>query len=371
MRMHARSLLLIGVMVSVAGWAIAQGPGPKVAAGCYYGSIFVGQTIDASWGPDDCNSGAPANRTYDYHLFSAAAGQRVTATLSYANPALSPASIAIKTLDGLVLGFGSGPSPIAVSETLPASGYYVVLVQSVTPFGYGDYSLSLKAEAAAGGCALGACLNDGRFQVTATWKKSDGSTGAAMPAMFTSDTGYFWFFDDSNVELVIKVLDARGVNGKFWVFASGLTNVGVDIIVIDTATGIAKTYQNPVGSAFQPIQDTSGFAAPAHDANVQGVWDGTVRMASGAEEAMTLTLSQGGNSVTGTAALQGGGGVATLVGSVSGQTLSFTVTDTSDSCTSRFSGSGIVDGTGTRISGAFGGGDCLGASSGTFTAARR
>jgi hypothetical protein len=258
-----------------------------------------------------------------------------------------------------------------VSETLPASGYYVVLVQSVAPFGYGDYSLSLKAEAAAGGCAMGACLNDGRFQVTATWTKSGGATGAATPSMFTSDTGYFWFFSDSNVELVIKVLDARGVNGQFWVFASGLTNVGVDIVVLDTATGVAKTYRNPVGTAFRPIQDTSGFAPPAQNANVEGVWDGTVQLASGAAEAITLTLRQTGTSVSGTASLQAGAGVATLVGSVSGPTLTFTVTDTSDSCTSRFSGSGIVDGSGRSVSGAFAGGDCVGADSGTFTAARR
>ena len=369
MRMRVRSILLLGVMIGVAGWAIAQAPAPKIAPGCYYGTIFFGQTVDETWSPGDCNSGPPGNRAYDYHLFSGAAGQRVTATLTYTNPALNPASVAIKTLDGAVIGSGSGSSPIAVTETLPASGYYVILVQSVTPFGYGDYVLSLKAEAAGGGCAMGACLNDGRFQVTATWKKPDGSTGAATPAMFTNDTGYFWFFSDSNVELVIKVLGP--VNGKFWVFASGLTNVGVDIVVLDTATGIAKTYQNPVGTAFQPIQDTSGFAPPAQNVNVQGVWDGTVRMASGAEEAITLTLNQTGTSVSGTASLQAGAGSAALVGSVSGQTLTFTVTDSSDSCTSRFSGSGIVDGSGRSVSGAFAGGDCVGADSGTFTALRR
>ena len=323
--------------------------------------------MDESWSQGDCNSGAAqGNRVYDYHLFSGAAGQRVTATLSYTNPALSPASIAIKTLDGAVLGSGSGASPIAVSETLPASGYYVILIQSVTPFGYGDYSLSLRAVAAAGGCALGACLNDGRFQVTATWKKSDGSTGAATPAMFTNDTGYFWFFSNSNVELVIKVLGP--VNGKFWVFASGLTNVGVDIVVLDTATGIAKTYENPVGTAFQPIQDTTGFAPPAQNVNVQGAWDGAIHIGSDTDQAITLTLTQSGTAVTGTTTVQGD--PIPLVGSVSGQTFAFTVAEAGN-CPSSFSGSGIVDGTGTHMSGALAGGDCIGASSGTFTVTRR
>lgn len=370
MRTLVRSLLLLGVMLAIAGWVVAQAPDPKVAPGCQYGTLFFGQTIDESWSPSDCNSGAPGNRVYDYHLFSGAAGQQVTATLTYTDGALSPASIAIKTLDGAVLASSSGVSPVGVTETLPASGYYVILVQSVTPFGYGDYSLSLKAAGTAGGCALGLCLNDGRFQVTATWKKSDGSTGAATPAMFTSDTGYFWFFEDSNVELVVKVLDARGINGQFWVFASGLTNVGVDIVVLDTATGIAKTYRNPLGTAFQPIQDTSGFAPPAQNVNVQGVWDGTVHIAPGSDEHMTLTLTQSGTSVSGTTLVEGAPG-GNLVGSVSGQTLTFTITGSSGECPSSFSGSGIVEGTGRQMSGAFAGGDCIGASSGTFAATRR
>ena len=76
----------------------------------------------------------------------------------------------------------------------------------------------------------------------------------------TADTGYFWFFSDSNVEMVLKVLDACSLNERFWVFAGGLTNVQVDITVLDTATGAAKTYHNPQGAAFQPIQDTSAFS---------------------------------------------------------------------------------------------------------------
>jgi hypothetical protein len=33
-----------------------------------------------------------------------------------------------------------------------------------------------------------------------------------------ADTGYFWFFEDTNVELVVKVLDGRAINGHTWVF---------------------------------------------------------------------------------------------------------------------------------------------------------
>jgi hypothetical protein len=77
----------------------------------------------------------------------------------------------------------------------------------------------------------------------------------------TSDTGSFWFFSPTNVETVVKVLDGCGVDSSFWVFAGGLTNVDVVMTVTDTQTGAVRTYTNPQGSAFLPIQDTAAFAA--------------------------------------------------------------------------------------------------------------
>ena len=75
----------------------------------------------------------------------------------------------------------------------------------------------------------------------------------------TSDTGYLWFFSSANVEVVIKVIDGCGLNGHYWVFAGGLTNVAATITVTDMQTGAVKTYTNPQNTAFLPIQDTSAF----------------------------------------------------------------------------------------------------------------
>jgi len=75
----------------------------------------------------------------------------------------------------------------------------------------------------------------------------------------TSDTGQFWFFSSQNVEMVVKVLNGCGFNQRYWVFAGGLTNVQTVVTVRDTRTGISKTYTNPQGTAFQPVQDTSAF----------------------------------------------------------------------------------------------------------------
>jgi hypothetical protein len=108
----------------------------------------------------------------------------------------------------------------------------------------------------------GLCLGNSRFWVTADWATTTSSGhGTAVP--LTPDTGYFWFFGSSNVEMVVKALDGCGITGHKWVFAGGLTNVHVTMTVTDLQTGASKavkTYINPQGTAFQPIQDTGAFA---------------------------------------------------------------------------------------------------------------
>ena len=83
---------------------------------------------------------------------------------------------------------------------------------------------------------------------------------SAPPSLSPPDSGYFWFFDPSNVEIVTKVVRGCGINAHYWVFASGLTNTGVTLNYIDLASGVQQTYRSAAGTAFQPIQDTSAFA---------------------------------------------------------------------------------------------------------------
>ena len=102
------------------------------------------------------------------------------------------------------------------------------------------------------------CLNNGRFRVEVTWDTgSNSGPGTAVP--LTNDTGFFWFFDEDNVELVVKALNACGVNGHYWVFASGLTNVRTVLTVVDTQTGQPQVYVNPQETPFVPVQDNLAF----------------------------------------------------------------------------------------------------------------
>lgn len=111
-------------------------------------------------------------------------------------------------------------------------------------------------------CPTGAlCLQDGRFQVSTTWHVPGGASGAGQPAGLTGETGYFSFFDGDNVELVVKVLDGCATaQSAHWVFAAGLTNVEVELSVLDTASGQTRVYTNPQGVPFEAILDTSAFA---------------------------------------------------------------------------------------------------------------
>ena len=140
-----------------------------------------------------------------------------------------------------------------------SAGVFNVTLWATNSYG-GDFTTQLIT---VGGCVSDAttiCLNDGRFGVTASWRTNDGSSGQATAFPLTLDAGYFWFFSPENVEVVVKVLDACDTSFRaYWVFAAGLTNAEVTLTVTDTATEEVRTYTNPRGVPFTPVQDTSAF----------------------------------------------------------------------------------------------------------------
>ncbi len=109
------------------------------------------------------------------------------------------------------------------------------------------------------GDAYTLCLKGGRFAVRAFWRNSEGAEDLASRIPLSADTGGFYFFDPSNFELHVKVLDGCAINQHFWVFAAGLTDVGVDVLITDTFTGTVRTYSGAEGQAFAPIQDLEAF----------------------------------------------------------------------------------------------------------------
>jgi hypothetical protein len=114
--------------------------------------------------------------------------------------------------------------------------------------------------AATGGCAADArtlCLL-GRYEVEVTWKTVAGQAGVGTAIPDSDNSGFFWFFGPENLELVVKILDGTGINGKIWVFYGSLSDVEYTVKVTDTVTGKVKTYRNQQGS-LSGAADTSAL----------------------------------------------------------------------------------------------------------------
>jgi hypothetical protein len=97
--------------------------------------------------------------------------------------------------------------------------------------------------------ATSLCLGLGRFKVQATFRtpsQTTAQTASATP--IASDSGAFSFFSPNNLELMVKVVDGRPFNARFWVFIGSASNVEYTVTVTDTSNGFVRTYFNPQGT---------------------------------------------------------------------------------------------------------------------------
>ena len=115
------------------------------------------------------------------------------------------------------------------------------------------------------------CLSRGRFEIQAHWKDHNREgvygLGTAVPVDVSDESGMFWFFSSSNIELVVKALDGTGVNGHFWVFFGALSDVEYWVTVRDTAGGRRRTYHNPPAENCGQ-SDITAFVPAAFSASV-------------------------------------------------------------------------------------------------------
>jgi pre-peptidase len=299
----ACAALLAGLALVGAGRGVAAGRGaagaakkPKAALG-RAGTLSLADHECNHFGSLTCPTSGSSGElsTVDCRLddgsfldlvqFPGTAGQTVTIDLTSAAfdtylYLLDPTPAVVASNDDLL-----GTTNSRIVFTLARSGTWTIGVTSLGANQFGAYNLAIQCATAAvptptpptvppptptpvaGACVPNAttlCLNGGRFRVQATFATPQGQTGNGMAIPETSDTGLFWFFSASNIEMVIKVVNACSFAGgpRYWVFAGGLTNVQVVLTVTDTSTGTVKTYTNPQGVPFAPIQDTSAFQCP-------------------------------------------------------------------------------------------------------------
>ncbi len=99
----------------------------------------------------------------------------------------------------------------------------------------------------------------GGYRVEACWESGDGQSGSAVDwRLPSSQSGILYFFERDNAEVLIKVLDACGVNGRRWVFVAPVTDLGLRLRVT-APDGTPWDYENGVGSVASPRSDTAAF----------------------------------------------------------------------------------------------------------------
>ena len=108
------------------------------------------------------------------------------------------------------------------------------------------------------------CLGENnRFEVKVHWMDFAGNMDDAIAVTIGKrDSGLFYFFDQNNIEMLVKVLNGCGINNRFWVFYAATTNVAFHVEVRDTVTGFVKSFDNSLGTSAPPVNDTDFEACP-------------------------------------------------------------------------------------------------------------
>jgi hypothetical protein len=100
------------------------------------------------------------------------------------------------------------------------------------------------------------------YAINTYWRSVDATSFTrASGRQVARDSALFWFFEPSNIELQVKVLEACAVNGHRWVFIAGLTDleVRIEVSAYTEPGNPARLYTSVGGGAFEPVLDTTAF----------------------------------------------------------------------------------------------------------------
>ena len=101
-------------------------------------------------------------------------------------------------------------------------------------------------------------LHEGRFRVDVCWRRPDDRIGVGRPVAWTEEAGGFTFFNPDNLDLAVKIHDGRLVNGKYWFFFGGLTDVAGKARITDTERGVYREFELAPGEA-RSFAEVDGF----------------------------------------------------------------------------------------------------------------
>ncbi|MDE2691408.1 MAG: fibronectin type III domain-containing protein [Acidobacteriota bacterium] len=153
---------------------------------------------------------------------------------------------------------------VQVDLTGLSPGYHAFAVRARNAAGASETSNSVAFLLPRKPCnesETGTCLQRGRFDVWVHFGTDDGTGHAKVKRVDLGDAAtLIYFFDESNVEMLIKILDGCRINSRFWVFAAAATDLEYYLYVWDTTTGVAAIYYNSPGTAPRAVTDTQAFA---------------------------------------------------------------------------------------------------------------
>ena len=206
--------------------------------------------------------GCEANNFYGniHRVTNVAAGTRLRFTIS--TTAFGPAMTLFPSDSTTPIASGT----TSIDHTVASAGAYDLVITTTQPLQTGGYTLTstcTSGQPPTGSCTPSSttvCLSNNRFAVSVAWRTANGQTGQGQAIRYTPDSGLFWFFAADNIEMIVKILNACGLNSRFWVYGAATTDVEYTITVRDTARGTVKTYFHGLGTPAPAITDTSAFA---------------------------------------------------------------------------------------------------------------
>lgn len=195
------------------------------------------------------------------------------------------AAIAVQYYSGNICSGTKLGSPTFAVNTSADSIWHVVSSNSTAPAGAASASINLDIQkdlaggsfyayydevifystSASGTCISDSthlCLTDDRFRVSMMW--TNPSTLVTQPAhalalASADETGLFYFDNNDNIEMTVKVHRACGLTNNFWIFAAPTTTLEFTITVTDTLTSESHSYHKPRTAPSMLITDFDNF----------------------------------------------------------------------------------------------------------------
>ncbi len=236
----------------------------KVLDGCPINQhywVYAAATTDVEYTLTVTDTVTTQSKSYFNPLGTASASITDSSALPVCDSGVASATEAVGTLGVVAARFEAAERLAA--ERLTAESRALLLTKEVSTPPSSPAVIGTSARGTAN-CVAGAstmCLNQGRFKVEVSWETALPTTGVGQVVPFaTQDSGLFYFFEASNWEMLVKVLDGCAINSRFWVYAAATTDVGYQLVVTDTVTDEQKFYDNPVGRASPAITDTNAFS---------------------------------------------------------------------------------------------------------------